>query len=52
MKQTAVEWLIQQIVNRINSNSISRPLNIIFEQALEMEKQQKEKCIVKKKLEK
>ncbi len=40
MKQTAVEFLIQQIVNRINSNSISRPLNEIYEQALEMEKQQ------------
>jgi hypothetical protein len=40
MKQTAVEWLIEQIVNRINSNSISRPLNEIFQQALEMEKQQ------------
>jgi hypothetical protein len=40
MKQTAVEWLIEQIVNRINSNSISRPLNEIFEQALKIEKQQ------------
>jgi hypothetical protein len=40
MKQTAVEFLIQQIVNRINSNSISRPLNEIYEQALELEKQQ------------
>ena len=50
MKQTAVEWLIQQIVNRINSNSISRPLNEIFKQAKEMEKQKIEKMYSEEKL--
>ena len=40
MKQTAVEWFNQQLVDRQNGNGDSRSRDEIFEQAKEMEKQQ------------
>jgi len=40
MKQTAVEWYNQQIVDRQNGNGDSRSRDEIFEQAKEMEKEQ------------
>jgi hypothetical protein len=38
--QTAVQWLIEQIVNRQNGEFDDRRLDTIFDQALEMEKEQ------------
>ena len=40
MKQTAVEWFNQQLVDRQNGNGDSRSRDEIFEQAKEMEKEQ------------
>ena len=40
MKQTAVEFLIQQIVDRQNGIANGSSLDEIFQQALELEKQQ------------
>jgi hypothetical protein len=39
-KQTAVEWLIQQIVDRQNGNADSRSVDEIFDQAKAMEREQ------------
>jgi len=41
-KQTAVEWLIQQFVDRQNGNGDSRSWDEITSQAKEMEAMQKE----------
>lgn len=41
MKQTAVEWFNQQLVDRQNGNGDSRSRDEILEQAKEMEKEQK-----------
>ena len=40
MKQTAVEWFNQQLVDRQNGNGDSRSRDEIFEQAKAMEKEQ------------
>jgi len=40
MKQTAVHWLIEQIVNRQNGKCDDRSLDTIIDQALAMEKEQ------------
>lgn len=48
-KQTAVQWLIQKLTNRQNGVFDGLPhlsLDEIYNQALEMEKQDKEKCFV------
>jgi hypothetical protein len=41
MENLAVEWYNQQIVDRQNGNADSRSRDEIFEQAKEMEKEQK-----------
>jgi len=40
MKQTAVEWLIEQIIKYDLVPQETNPDNVLFHQALEMEKQQ------------
>ena len=37
---TAVEWLVQQLVDRQNGRAYGSNLDEIFQQALEMEKEQ------------
>ena len=44
-KMTAVEWFNQQLVDRQNGNGDSRSRDEIFEQAKEMEKQEKIKIL-------
>jgi hypothetical protein len=39
-KQTAVEWLVKQIVDRQNGNGDSRGFDEIIEQAIQMEAEQ------------
>jgi hypothetical protein len=39
-KQTAVEWLQEEITNRQNGNGDSKSMNEIFDQALTMHKEQ------------
>jgi len=43
---TAVEWFNQQLVDRQNGNGDSRSRDEIFEQAKEMEKEQREKDFI------
>jgi hypothetical protein len=40
MKQTAVEWYNQQLVDRQNGHGYTRSRDEIYEQAKEMEKEQ------------
>ena len=46
MNMTAVEWFNQQLVDRQNGNGDSRSRDEIFEQAKEMEKEQREKDFI------
>ena len=43
-KQTAVEWLVEQIIKYGLVPQGTNPDNILFQQAKEMEKEQKEFC--------
>lgn len=50
-KQTAVEWLKEQLVNMYNETDIMHPIRVLefIEQAKEMDKQQRAELIVKMK---